>query len=162
MPFVALDQIGVTVGPGSFTGLRVGLAFAKGLGLALNKPVTGVNTMLALAASTASFGDFMTAAVLDARRSQVYVQAFRQGEALREAEALSAEEAAERLLGWSSSCWNLIGSGSSLVAPHLPRATVESISAPRPETVARLAELAPLNPARPLYLRAADAKLPAA
>ena len=102
VPFADLEQIGVTIGPGSFTGLRVGLAFAKGLGLALGKPVTGVPTLLALAASTSSFSEFMTAAVVDARREQVYFQAFQQGDALHEPEAVSAEDAARGLLGWSS------------------------------------------------------------
>ena len=49
--FRALDRIGVTTGPGSFTGLRVGLAFAQGLGAALDRPVVGVSTLDALAAS---------------------------------------------------------------------------------------------------------------
>ncbi|MDG9423026.1 tRNA (adenosine(37)-N6)-threonylcarbamoyltransferase complex dimerization subunit type 1 TsaB, partial [Streptococcus pneumoniae] len=49
--FEALDRIGVTVGPGSFTGLRVGLAFAQGLGAAVDRPVVGISTLAALAAS---------------------------------------------------------------------------------------------------------------
>lgn len=159
--FEELDRIGVTVGPGSFTGLRVGLAFAKGLGLALGKPVVGVNTLLALAASTGSFGETMTAAVVDARRGQVYLQAFEQGDALGEAEAITAEDAIVRLLGWSRFPWTLIGSGSPLLADGLEGATVHSRPAPRPETVARLAELATPEPVRPLYLRAPDAKPPA-
>ncbi len=66
LAFKALDRIGVTVGPGSFTGLRVGLAFAKGLGLALARPVVGVGTLDALAASEP--GADLTVAAIDARR----------------------------------------------------------------------------------------------
>jgi tRNA threonylcarbamoyladenosine biosynthesis protein TsaB len=51
MKFVDLTRIAVTVGPGSFTGLRVGLSFAKGLATALSIPCVGVNTLEALAAS---------------------------------------------------------------------------------------------------------------
>src|ERR1700744_2624959 len=47
--FPALDRIAATVGPGSFTGLRVGVAFAKGLALALDRPTAGVGTLEALA-----------------------------------------------------------------------------------------------------------------
>ena len=49
--FAAIDRIAVTVGPGSFTGLRVGLAFAKGLSAALDRPCAGVDTLEALATS---------------------------------------------------------------------------------------------------------------
>ena len=55
--FSQLDRIGVTVGPGSFTGLRVGLAFAKGLAMALERPCAGVTTLEAtgrLSRATAS------------------------------------------------------------------------------------------------------------
>ncbi|WP_293677806.1 tRNA (adenosine(37)-N6)-threonylcarbamoyltransferase complex dimerization subunit type 1 TsaB, partial [uncultured Phenylobacterium sp.] len=78
LPFSALQRVGATVGPGSFTGLRVGVAFAKGLGSALSIPVVGVGTLEALAAE----GSGLVAAVIDARRDQVYLQVFESGEAL--------------------------------------------------------------------------------
>ena len=74
--FDGIERIGVTVGPGSFTGLRVGLAFAQGLGAALDLPVVGISTLEALARS-ADRGTGTTAAVIDARRGQVYLQRFR-------------------------------------------------------------------------------------
>src|SRR6516165_6421053 len=77
LDFQQLERIGVTVGPGSFTGLRVGLAFAKGLGLALGKPCVGVGTLEALAASEPGPG--LTVAAIDAKRHQVYLQAFESG-----------------------------------------------------------------------------------
>jgi tRNA threonylcarbamoyladenosine biosynthesis protein TsaB len=69
--FGELDRIGVTVGPGSFTGVRVGLAFAKGLALALDIPLIGLGTLEALAASVEPEG--RVAAVIDAKRGQVYL-----------------------------------------------------------------------------------------
>ena len=83
LPFTAIDRIGVTVGPGSFTGLRVGLAFAKGLGLALDRPCVGIGTLEALAASDPGPG--LTVAVIDARRGQLYLQAFESGDNRMEA-----------------------------------------------------------------------------
>ncbi|MBN8529316.1 MAG: tRNA (adenosine(37)-N6)-threonylcarbamoyltransferase complex dimerization subunit type 1 TsaB, partial [Caulobacterales bacterium] len=70
--FDSLDRIGVTTGPGSFTGLRVGLAFAQGLGAALGRPVIGLSSLDALAASAAPQGAVMAA--IDARRGQVYAR----------------------------------------------------------------------------------------
>src|SRR3569833_2034561 len=75
--FMGIDRIGVTVGPGSFTGLRVGLAFAKGLGLALGKPCVGVGSLEARAASARGPG--LRAAVSDALREQGYLEAFEGG-----------------------------------------------------------------------------------
>ena len=97
--FDALDRIGVTVGPGSFTGLRVGLAFAQGLGAALDLPVVGVSALDGLAASVDSAGP-PVAALIDARRGQVYAKLFIDGAAVGPDEALSLDEAARRLADW--------------------------------------------------------------
>ena len=95
LAFELLDRVAVTVGPGSFTGLRVGLAFAKGLGLALGRPVVGVGTLEALAASET--GADLTVAAIDPRRGQIYLQAFSGGHALMAPDVLPLETAAARL-----------------------------------------------------------------
>lgn len=156
--FEAVERIAVTVGPGSFTGLRVGLAFAKGLALALDRPVVGVGTLHALAVSAGATG--LTAAVVDARREQVYLQPFRDGEPLGDPEALGAADAAARLIGLGRT-WRLVGSGGGLLAPFMTGAALEPLSAPDPGAVARIGAAAAPGPARPVYLRAPDAKLPA-
>jgi tRNA threonylcarbamoyladenosine biosynthesis protein TsaB len=156
--FDVVDWIGVTVGPGSFTGLRVGLAFAQGLGAALNRPVVGVSTLDALAAS-ASAPDI--AALIDARRGQVYARIWRDGVAEGPPEALSLEQAAERVSGLAAGAV-LVGSGAVLIADAAPGAAVLDLDGPSPEALARLA--ARLDPAaappKPLYLRAPDATPP--
>ena len=68
-----LTRIAVTTGPGSFTGLRIGLSAARGLGLALNVPVIGVPTLLALSLDC---GCNAAAVLLDARRDEAYFQLF--------------------------------------------------------------------------------------
>ena len=162
LAFPALNRIGVTVGPGSFTGLRVGLSFAKGLGFALGRPVVGVGTLQALAGSRSADG--LKAAVIDARRDQVYVQAFRGLEAAGHPEALPLRDAADLLikldpLGPTA----LIGSGAGLLAPTFPNATLDPRSGADPVALARLVAEAvePIGAPQPLYLRAPDAKLPA-
>ncbi len=161
--FGALDRIGVTVGPGSFTGLRVGLAFAQGLGAALSRPVVGVSTLNALAASVEAGG--LVAAVIDARRGQVYARLFRDGVALDAAEALPLDVAVERILE-ADVAPTLVGSGAVLLSETFPdrfgEAVSEPLAAPTPEALARLTAAA--DPAtavpRPLYLRAPDATPP--
>lgn len=159
LTFDALDRVGVTVGPGSFTGLRVGLAFAKGLGLALGIPCVGVGTLEALAASEP--GADLTLAVIDARRGQVYLQAFSQGRALMAPDALSLEMAAARLAELRpTGSIDIVGPGAPLLEGLAPGSRIVARAAPDPVALARLAQSRPATPARPLYLRAPDAKLP--
>lgn len=161
--FAELTRIAVTVGPGSFTGLRVGLSFAKGLATALAIPCVGVNTLEALAASANATG--LVAGVLDAKMGQVYLQVFEGGKALIAPDALEVGVAAARLAElWSGGPATLVGSGAPLVAEVLPDATVLTLAYPDPVAVARLAAArpAPGHSPRPLYLRAPYAVAPAA
>lgn len=157
--FGGLTRVGVTVGPGSFTGLRVGLAFAKGLSAALGVPCVGVGALEALAFGRPGF----VVAAIDARREQVYVQLFGDGVALTAPDALAAGTAAARIAEvYHGGPATLVGSGAPLLAPALPTATTLTPDGPDPVAVARLAGRgpAPSHPPRPLYLRAPDAKLP--
>lgn len=73
-----IDGFAVTIGPGSFTGLRIGLATVKGLAFAAGKPIAGISTLDALAAP---FGDATghVCAMIDARRGEVYTALYRCG-----------------------------------------------------------------------------------
>jgi tRNA threonylcarbamoyladenosine biosynthesis protein TsaB len=158
LPFGALERIAVTVGPGSFTGLRVGVAFAKGMASALSIPAVGIGTLEALAAGT----EGLVFAVIDARREQVYCQAFEDGQALMAPDALAVETAAARLaeiaMGRPAA---LIGSGAALFAGFMPTAKVVAAEGCDAREVARLAQRRTPAPLKPLYLRVPDAKLPA-
>src|SRR6266481_9195600 len=73
--FNALDRIAATTGPGSFTGLRVGLSAARGIALAANKPVVGLTTLSAYAAPVVSQnGEQPVMSAIDARHDHVYFQ----------------------------------------------------------------------------------------
>ncbi len=161
LAFKDLTRIAVTVGPGSFTGLRVGLAFAKGLALALDIPCVGIGTLEALAASAGGSVSFV-AACIDAHRGQVYLQVFIDGRAAMAPDVLPVEVAAARLAElWPGGPATLVGSGAPLLAQVIAAARLEPDRLPDPVAVARLgaAVRSPAAP-RPLYLRAPDAKLP--
>jgi tRNA threonylcarbamoyladenosine biosynthesis protein TsaB len=155
LDFAQLQRIGATVGPGSFTGLRVGVAFAKGLASALGVPAAGVGTLEALAAEASG----LVAAALDARREQVYLQVFEDGHALMAPDVLPLGTAAARLAEIAAvRTLTLVGSGASLLArPGDAVLTPEGCDA---RHVARLAAAKAPAPLTPLYLRAPDAKLP--
>ena len=158
LAFPSLDRIAVTVGPGSFTGLRVGIAFAKGLALALDRPAVGIGTLEALAAEA----DGLAFPAIDARRGQLYLQAFEDGRALMAPDALTAEVAAARVAELSQGRpFTLVGSGAALLADFAPDAAVIAAEGADARHVARLGAGRSPAPLKPLYLRAPDAKLPA-
>jgi tRNA threonylcarbamoyl adenosine modification protein YeaZ len=162
--FAALDRIAVTVGPGSFTGIRVGIAAARGLALVTGCPVVGIGTLAVIAESArAAAGPVPVMAVLDARRDEVYAQAFAaDGTPLSEPTAGPAPAVAARL----GAGMVLAGSGAPLVAAALasPPAITHTAAAPDIAALVRLGLAAPppAGPPRPLYLRPPDAKPQAA
>lgn len=148
----SLDRVAVVVGPGSFTGLRVGVAAARGLALALSIPAVAVTVFEAIREAAASDGPLMIA--LDAKRDEIYAQAFdAAGEPVFPPCAVAVAEAA----GFVPTGARIVGSAAMLlgvdVAPQVlpldPRA-VARVGARRDPADA---------PPRPLYLRKPDAKL---
>lgn len=152
--WAALDRIAVTVGPGSFTGLRVGLATARALALACGTPVVGVTTTEALAAAAAKDGRRVLAAI-DSKRADLFLQWFGpDGVALAppgsaEPEAVRAQLAEAETL--------VVGDAGELLGLPAP-----ALQTPDPAVVAALAAARPLPEAPPqaLYIRPPDAALP--
>ena len=163
--FARLDRLAVTVGPGSFTGLRVGIATARGLALAAGLPVVGVTTLQAVAANVpadeAAVRDGRIAAVLDARRDEVYIEVFGPGRASLTGPCLVTVDEAAALVPAAGAV--AVGSGAVLLAARVPRLVVSTASGePDAALIAALAATRPVDPEppEPLYLRAPDAKLP--
>ncbi|MHB8284081.1 MAG: tRNA (adenosine(37)-N6)-threonylcarbamoyltransferase complex dimerization subunit type 1 TsaB [Caulobacteraceae bacterium] len=155
--FDQLDRIGVTVGPGSFTGLRVGLAFAKSMSLALDIPCSGVGTLEALAAGESGF----VVSAIDAKRDQIYLQIFQDGVSLMAPDGLDLGTAAARLTElWSGGAAKIVGTGAPLLDGVLTDARIDARDFPDIIALARLIQRKPALTARPqpLYLRAPDAK----
>ncbi|HYS88994.1 MAG TPA: tRNA (adenosine(37)-N6)-threonylcarbamoyltransferase complex dimerization subunit type 1 TsaB [Bradyrhizobium sp.] len=164
--FASFDRIAVTTGPGSFTGLRVGLSAARGIALAADKTVVGLTTLAAYAAPVVSdnAGQPVISAI-DARHDQVYFQVVSgDGRSLIRPRVAPIEEA---LRASRFGAPHLVGNAAGILADRwptdaLPPFRVDAQPAPDIEWVAWLG--AAVNPdtapARPYYLRAPDAKLP--
>ena len=170
-----IDLIAVTVGPGTFTGLRIGLAAARGMSLAARKPLVGITTLEALAAAVPQgmAQGCPVIATADARRGEVYLQSFNMKNDNDIISPLSSPKACKIETALASTGLEkafIIGSGGALLrsqpgfdetryqllnldedpdARHIARIALER-GAPPPNST---------SPA-PLYLRAPDAKLP--
>jgi tRNA threonylcarbamoyl adenosine modification protein YeaZ len=162
--YANLDRIAVTTGPGSFTGVRVGVAAARGLALALQIPAVGVGSLPALARGAArGRGDGVAVAVLDARRGEVYAFAHdvATGAAALDAVAAPPAEIASKLNG-AEGPLHLTGSGAPLVASCLDAVLFDILDTADAPDIADVAWLGArsvpgISPV-PLYLRGADAK----
>ena len=164
LAFRDLDRVVVTTGPGSFTGLRVGIAAARGLGVATGLPVIGVSTLSAYAAPYLGADDKSpVVAVVDARHAHVYLQVFAPGGRTLVAPRLVPLDEAVRAAGAAPTC--IVGSGAQAVVDSLPETapvpvTVDTLEAPDIGWVAQIGAVAPetTSPPKPQYLRAPDAQ----
>ena len=170
--FAQLDRLGVTTGPGTFTGQRVGLAFIRAMALALNIPPIGVTTLDAMIEAALDEDDAPWAVTaIDAKRGEVYLGARgANGNVLIEPVLMSVRCAAGQLVERARAAgpdFLCAGTGAELLLPELAakglKARLSAVRQPDAAFVARLALRATPSgaPPRPLYLRAPDAKLPA-
>jgi tRNA threonylcarbamoyladenosine biosynthesis protein TsaB len=164
MTFGDLDRIAVTTGPGSFTGVRVGLAAARGFGVATGLPVIGVSTLSVYAAPhLAANGKTPVIAAIDARHAHVYLQAFGPGGQTVVGPRLASLSEAIRTASKTPAC--LVGSAARAIAEGLPKSapaprTIEAREAPDITWLAQIGAVAPEGNAapNPQYLRAPDAQ----
>ncbi|MGQ0444856.1 MAG: tRNA (adenosine(37)-N6)-threonylcarbamoyltransferase complex dimerization subunit type 1 TsaB [Beijerinckiaceae bacterium] len=165
--FASLGRVAVTVGPGSFTGLRTGIAAARAIGIACKIPVAGVSTFAALAAPLIlEQKPGLVATAIDAGRGNVFFAAFgRDGRAVLPPRIAPAREAV-RALGTGPV--RLTGSGAPLLASEALAAGTETFARENAGLdivfVAKLGLLADpsLTPPRPFYLAPPGAKTPEA
>jgi len=166
--FSRLDRLAVTTGPGTFTGQRVGLAFMRGIRIALKRPLIGVTTLEVMAAAAAAEAEIASVAVLhEAKRGEVYAAFYRGVEAVIPVQVASFDAMmADIATASNGTSFALAGTAAEagaawLVARHQRLFALTSIRQPDALWVARLAGHMPepLRAPSPLYLRAPDAKL---
>jgi tRNA threonylcarbamoyl adenosine modification protein YeaZ len=162
--FRELDRVVVTTGPGSFTGLRVGIAAARGIALAAAKPAVGLSTLSALAAPEMDADATVPViAAIDARHDHVYLQVFGPGGRTLTAPRLASMREAVEAAAVAPAC--IVGSAAQAVAAAavdagIAIAAIEQRGAPDIAWVARMGAVVPegQSPPKPLYLRAPDAQ----
>jgi tRNA threonylcarbamoyladenosine biosynthesis protein TsaB len=168
LTFAALDRLGVTTGPGTFTGQRVGIAFMRGLRIALKLPLLGVTTLECMLAGALDESGLRSAVAFhDAKRDEVYCAANSNGSLVLPVCLMRFDDAIARASEvLADSPFAVVGTAREKAAGACHavggRANPTSIEQPDALWVARLAARAPLpaESPRPLYLREPDAKLP--
>lgn len=167
LTFSEVDRLAVTAGPGSFTGVRIGVAAVKGLAFAKDTPCASVSTLAAIARNMEGIGfDGVVCAVMDARCRQVYTACFEKGERLTPDEAISLDDLKNRLISYKKPIF-LLGDGAKLcytafegdvpalyLAPeHLRYQNAVGVAAE-----AALSETVTAEALQPLYLRLPQAE----
>ena len=159
--FAAIDRVAVTIGPGSFTGIRVGVAAARSIGTACDIDVVGVSTLQALAAPLLGSENVNVASAIDARHGNVFFECFdSKGSTIHKAALLTVRDAVARM---GAGLTLLTGPGATLVAIEAwsqgrKVEVVGELVSPAIHFVARLAAISDSeeSPPQPFYLKAAD------
>jgi len=164
LTFADIDRVAVTTGPGSFTGLRVGISAARGIALAADLPALGVSTLSAYAAPHLADDKINhVIAAIDARHEHVYLQVFGPGGRVVMTPRLAPLSEAVRAASEAPS--RIVGSAARAVADRLPKDApapllIDARDAPDIDWVARMGAVLPegQSPPKPQYLRAPDAQ----
>ncbi len=160
----AIDRLAVGIGPGSFTGLRVGIALAQGIALGLDRPVVGVGSLSAMARAVPHSDPRVRVAVLDARRGELFLGAYDvHGDALMRPCAVLRERAAAHViaaLGDQDAV--AIGEAAAELGPSLPVFASPESALPHATFVALLGVGADMRASslEPDYVRDSGATLP--
>jgi tRNA threonylcarbamoyladenosine biosynthesis protein TsaB len=166
--FEEIDRFAVTVGPGSFTGLRVGLSAARGFALVSKKPVVGISTLAAFTAPLITQDQAVpVVAAIDAKHGNLYMQMVGAGgRTLVTARAASLRETIRAV---ALGPVRIVGTGAAILAAHWPAKApapvlVDQRAAPDILWIARIGAAADPTqaPPRPLYLKLPDAAPPVA
>ncbi|GIU67017.1 tRNA (adenosine(37)-N6)-threonylcarbamoyltransferase complex dimerization subunit type 1 TsaB [Candidatus Phycosocius spiralis] len=149
-----LDRIAVTRGPGTFTGVRIGLAFGRGLAIALGKPCVGLSTLEILAKRV---DQPKVVAAIEVAGS-LFIGAWADGRC----ELPPIRYGPDTMLTALDESWTITGPGASGLLPLMPKSAIEDQDLCDPVVLARLASAAAPQdyPPLPLYLRGHDTKVP--
>jgi tRNA threonylcarbamoyladenosine biosynthesis protein TsaB len=155
----SLDRLGVGLGPGSFTGLRVGIALADGISLGLDRPLIGIPSLRAMVEGPLSAGRGPCAAVLDAHRDELFVAVFASDRELCPASVVARAGLASFLLAHAVEA--VVGADADGNTGDVPYLRGEDLDLPHAGRIAQLTGRAdPHSSAQPIYVRGAGATLP--